>query len=742
ILIKYNLLFELSEERLTTNISETRTIIKGKTSRLVNYGRRGLWRHGNEVNSDGARSVDFTDLRKDGGDPSGDSHDNSMSKPIVETQNVSPHRQKAGRGDFPQNVNPKRNRTKTVRRQYSKKPSEGDLSMPSIQVTDADDELGTLYGTHYQELMQKHLREAEQQQNQLYNEENERLQQDQEYASQDTTVEQHGVDYPKPAWSGDEYGVEEDSRKTKRREEEWKKIKRQEEEQRIRESKEEEQKKLARQKDNEKEQRSHRRHKKPRDKKHEGENDSEDAQVSHYTPSGYSLTIEMALEQAYCLGICIPNVKMIIALTGFGLFERWFKTTVPNSTVCLNLKENHHPNVSRFDKHLGDVRGPTWWKHCESNGVLFGDIHLSYSDVKIIYISHNDSIKNPIVNVRLIKKTQSILGFHAFTSCDTVSGFCEKGKKSVRDVWKVFLEVASAFLAISSPGNGISKNVDALLERFVVILNARTSCMLNLNDCRRDLFTRKGRTSMKTLPPTKEAPTQHMNRTCFQAGRIWAQALVADIDAPSPSDYRCRFFRVPGAVACPYLRPSHTTRPAGILGNSRRDSKTTANMDKRVSKTVEKASSAHKDPRLKSAWILDEENKQNIRVTHTSSLKSPVNTSTTQRNHYVIKVRCNTSSFTLRHNVIKVRYDTSSFTLRHNVIKKNTPARIGARQLGHSDALRRLSHMTLLGHVTPYGYNLVIIACGIYYSGPEKLLRTGPEKLRRRTAASHTVITT
>ncbi|KAG7174297.1 putative Nuclear pore membrane glycoprotein 210-like 2 [Homarus americanus] len=105
------------------------------------------------------------------------------------------------------------------------------------------------------------------------------------------------------------------------------------------------------------------------------------------------------------------------------------------------------------------------------------------------------------------------------------------GSQKARFCGEIFPEVAFAFLVIS-PCNGISACVQAFLERFVVILYDRTSCMLNVNDCRRDLFTRKGRTSMKMLSPTKEALTQHMHmqRACFQAGHIWRQALVADSD--------------------------------------------------------------------------------------------------------------------------------------------------------------------------------------------------------------------
>ena len=142
-----------------------------------------------------------------------------------------------------------------------------------------------------------------------------------------------------------------------------------------------------------------------------------------------------------------------------------------------------------------------------------------------------------IVSSLGITKSESLLGFHAFTGCDTVSSFYGKGKKSFWDVWTVFPEATEAFKAISTTCPALSSEILSLLERFVIITYDRTSCATNINECRRDLFTKKGKTVMKSLPPTKYALVEQCKRACYQAGHVWGQAMALVPDKPSPSDW-------------------------------------------------------------------------------------------------------------------------------------------------------------------------------------------------------------
>jgi len=64
--------------------------------------------------------------------------------------------------------------------------------------------------------------------------------------------------------------------------------------------------------------------------------------------------------------------------------------------------------------------------------------------------------------------------------------------------------------------NEISKTDFEKIERYVVLLYDRTSLSLNVNECRRNLFTKKAR-AVEAIPPTKDALEQHVRRAILQS---------------------------------------------------------------------------------------------------------------------------------------------------------------------------------------------------------------------------------
>ena len=64
-------------------------------------------------------------------------------------------------------------------------------------------------------------------------------------------------------------------------------------------------------------------------------------------------------------------------------------------------------------------------------------------------------------------KSKTLLGFHAFTGCYSVSAFYNIGKKGPWQVWKEFPQVTEAFLFLSSTPTNIPEHIMALLEEFV-----------------------------------------------------------------------------------------------------------------------------------------------------------------------------------------------------------------------------------------------------------------------------------
>lgn len=148
------------------------------------------------------------------------------------------------------------------------------------------------------------------------------------------------------------------------------------------------------------------------------------------------------------------------------------------------------------------------------------------------YISVHD-----IVGALGPDKAESLTAFHAFTGCDQTSFFAGKGKVTAWETLKVFSEITKVFRSLSkTPKAETILEVLPHFERFVVLLYERTSTTRSANDARKDHFTKKG-WMMDALPPTSAALLQHIKRSGYQAGYVWAQSLCKNPNLPSPSEW-------------------------------------------------------------------------------------------------------------------------------------------------------------------------------------------------------------
>ena len=135
------------------------------------------------------------------------------------------------------------------------------------------------------------------------------------------------------------------------------------------------------------------------------------------------------------------------------------------------------------------------------------------------------------------EKAMSLLMFHAFTGCDQTSYFLNRGKKSAWETCKVFPEGVDSFAALRVPPTEQNlKQHMGTLERFTVLMYDRTSSCDSVDNCRRELFTQKGR-SINYIPPTSAALFQHAKRASYQAGYVWGQALLRAPELPDPADW-------------------------------------------------------------------------------------------------------------------------------------------------------------------------------------------------------------
>ena len=64
--------------------------------------------------------------------------------------------------------------------------------------------------------------------------------------------------------------------------------------------------------------------------------------------------------------------------------------------------------------------------------------------------------------------------FYAFTGCDTVAFFSNRGKKSAWQAWQAYPEATDAFRTLCSRPPDVPKTVIETLERFVVLIYDRT----------------------------------------------------------------------------------------------------------------------------------------------------------------------------------------------------------------------------------------------------------------------------
>lgn len=122
----------------------------------------------------------------------------------------------------------------------------------------------------------------------------------------------------------------------------------------------------------------------------------------------------------------------------------------------------------------------------------------------------------------------------AFTGCDTVSSFRGRGKKTAWNVWNSFPEVTQAFINLSE-NDFIQESDLKLIERFVVLMYDKTSPLMTVNECRRDLFTKKCR-PIESCPPTYNALVQHTKRAMLQSN-IWLQSLKLNIEERDISNF-------------------------------------------------------------------------------------------------------------------------------------------------------------------------------------------------------------
>ena len=135
-----------------------------------------------------------------------------------------------------------------------------------------------------------------------------------------------------------------------------------------------------------------------------------------------------------------------------------------------------------------------------------------------------------------LEKSKGIPFFHAFTGCDVASAFRGKGKKAAWQTWNVYPEASPVFTKLSMHPPVIDDEEQNVLEKFVITMYDRSCHATDIDAVRLDMFARKQR-SYDTIPPSRAALFQHTKRAAYQAGCIWSQSTLRQMELESPSQW-------------------------------------------------------------------------------------------------------------------------------------------------------------------------------------------------------------
>lgn len=235
----------------------------------------------------------------------------------------------------------------------------------------------------------------------------------------------------------------------------------------------------------------------------------------------------------------LKNITMFV--TNKDLCYKLLPATTPKDTLTSILAQELSCDHEEADTRLV--------LHSSHAAERFGSVLVNTpdTDVIVILVATYSSIssnlfvetgvgdRKRILDIKAIAsslsdiKVNSIIGFHAFTGCDTTSCFYGKGKQKC---WQCLNTNISFQHAIGCIGD--SECFDAsTVEEFVCSLYG--SSKKRCNEARVELF-QQGKFAEELLPPTFDALQKHTKRANFQA-YIWKRCLSQFIDAPDVKNH-------------------------------------------------------------------------------------------------------------------------------------------------------------------------------------------------------------
>ena len=172
----------------------------------------------------------------------------------------------------------------------------------------------------------------------------------------------------------------------------------------------------------------------------------------------------------------------------------------------------------------------------DTNVFLLGIYAATFLPEFTIYQKRGTEVRSRFVNISAISHvigetiSRCLPGLHAYTGCDTVSCFADKGKVKS---WKVVQECEKSQLALSELGGQemVSTDLYKMLEEFTCLLYG------SINELRYELFcSRKGNIDSSQLPPCRHTLRKHIDRVNYQC-LIWKACFEQYPMIPEPQEH-------------------------------------------------------------------------------------------------------------------------------------------------------------------------------------------------------------
>lgn len=235
--------------------------------------------------------------------------------------------------------------------------------------------------------------------------------------------------------------------------------------------------------------------------------------------------------------LILDEALIVVMTTGCSVSRlRYEPDSLPLVASMPSLESDHEEADTRLILHA--VEAST-----HSKTVI---IYTPDTDVIVIAIGHverfTDSLllvltgtgqRKRFINInacasRLENMSQSLIGLHAFSGCDTVSSLKGKGKKTVFNLTKNSETLQIMFSKLGKDFN-LSEELFHELCGFTCLVFGLESSS-DLNSARYSAFC-----ANRDLPPTYGQLKQHANRANYQAA-IWKRACLSHISPPTPTD--------------------------------------------------------------------------------------------------------------------------------------------------------------------------------------------------------------